>query len=83
LPLPWGTFPPLEDPTDPHRWFLFRPPFFGFLFSQDFVATSNFHVDRLMIPHPPSGLVENECTMDCDDARREDSSCGSSARLDP
>jgi hypothetical protein len=68
FPLPWGSLPPLDDPNDPHRWFLFRPPFFGFLFSDDFVTSDNFRADRVLILHPPSGLVGNIATMDCDDA---------------
>lgn len=68
FPLPWGPFLPDEDPNDPHRWFLFRPPFFGFLFSDDFVTSDNFRADRVLILHPPSGLVGNDATMDCDDA---------------
>ena len=68
FPLPWG-IPPFEpDPNDPNRWFLFRPPFFGFLFSDDMIATSNFRTDWLLHLHPPSGLVGLEATMDCDDA---------------
>jgi hypothetical protein len=68
LPLPWGTLAPVDDPTDPHRWFLFRPPFFGFLF--DFIpqASNNFRVDRQLFLEPPTGLVGNEATMDCGDA---------------
>ena len=79
FPLPWGVgpgpggvlgdLPELEqDPNDPHRWFLFQPPFFGFLFSDDIVTTGDFRADRLLHLHPPSGLVGNECTMDLDDA---------------
>src|SRR5262245_44695521 len=68
FPLPWGPPVPIDDPNDPHRWFVFTPPFFGFLFSQDFVATENFRVDRLLFLDPPSGLVGNEATMDCEDA---------------
>lgn len=68
LPLPWGILPPPDDPTDPHRWFLFRPPFFGFLFGFSPQTSDNFRVDHQLILHPPSGLVGNEATMDCDDA---------------
>jgi hypothetical protein len=68
FPLPWGPPPPVDDPNDPHRWFLFRPPFFGFLFSDDFVTSDHFRADRILYLHPPSGLVGNEATMDCDDA---------------
>jgi hypothetical protein len=68
FPLPWLVDVTPEDPNDPHRWFLFRPPFFGFLFSDDFVTSDNFRADRVLFLHPPSGLVGNEATMDCDDA---------------
>lgn len=68
FPLPWGTLAPVDDPTDPHRWFLFRPPFFGFFFSFAPQATSNFRVDRQLFLNPSVGLVGNEATMDCDDA---------------
>jgi hypothetical protein len=67
-PLPWGTLEPLDDPSDPHRWFLFRPPFFGFLFRFTPQASSNFRVDRQLFLSPPAGLVGNEATMDCGDA---------------
>ena len=68
LPLPWGVLLPPDDPNDPHRWFLFRPPFFGFLFRFAPQATSNFRVDRQHFLDPSAGLVGNEATMDCDDA---------------
>jgi hypothetical protein len=68
FPLPWGQFELDEDPNDPHRWFLFQPPFFGFLFSDDIITTGDFRADRWLYLHPPSGLVGNECTMDLDDA---------------
>jgi hypothetical protein len=68
FPLPWGWAQFEEDPNDPHRWFLFQPPFFGFLFSDDIITTGDFRADRLLYLHPPSGLVGNECTMDLDDA---------------
>ena len=71
LPLPWGVgdLPQLEqNPNDPHRWFLFQPPFFGFLFDEDIITTGDFRAERQLILHPPSGLVGNVCTMDLDDA---------------
>ncbi len=68
FPLPWGTLVPDDDPSDPHRWFLFRPPFFGFLFRFIPQASDNFWVDRLLFLDPSSGLVGNEATMDCGDA---------------
>ena len=51
-----------------HRWILFRPPFFGFLFDEDIIATDRSTVSREMFLHPPSGLVGNKCRMDCEDA---------------
>jgi hypothetical protein len=68
FPIHWGQFEQVEDPNDPHRWFLFRPPFFGFLFDEDIVATDRFTVSREMFLHPPSGLVGNKCRMDCESA---------------
>jgi len=68
FPLPWGTLAPDDDPSDPHRWFLFRPPFFGFLFRFVPQASDNFRADRLLFLDPSSGLVGNEATMDCGDA---------------
>lgn len=68
LPLPWGTLEPDVDPSDPHRWFLYRPPFFGFLFRFVPQASDNFLVDRLLFLEPSTGLVGNEATMDCGDA---------------
>ena len=66
--LPWGLSPDLPDPNDPHRWFLFRPPFFGFLFRFAPQASSNFVVDRLLYLDPSAGLVGQETTMDCGSA---------------
>ncbi|HYE37530.1 hypothetical protein [Methylocaldum sp.] len=72
FPLPWGTLAPADDPSDPHRWFLFRPPFFGFLFDFDHRASDNFRVDRQLFLDPSSGLVGNEITMDCGSADDHD-----------
>jgi hypothetical protein len=68
FPLPWGTRVPDLDPPDPHRWFLFRPPFFGFLFRFLPQTHDNFRLDRRLFLDPSAGLVGNEVTMDCDDA---------------
>jgi len=67
LALPWGVLIDI-DVNDPHRWFLFRPPFFGFNFGFLPVNNSNFVVDREHILHPPSGLVGIVGTMDDGDA---------------
>jgi hypothetical protein len=64
-PLPWGVTPP-DDVTDPHRWFSFRPPFWGFLFDFDY-AGRGFRVDRELVLDPPAGFVGNTITADCDD----------------
>lgn len=70
FPMPWGDrIPDLGfDPNDPHRWFLFQPPFFGFLFHEELFTSGDFRANRVMLLHPPSGLVGNQCTMDLDDA---------------
>jgi hypothetical protein len=68
FPLPWVFDLPDDDPNDPHRWFLFRPPFFGFLFHFSPVATSNFVVDHEHVLVPSVGLVGNKGIMDCVDA---------------
>jgi hypothetical protein len=60
--LPWGTPELPAAPPDPHRWCLFRPPFFGFLFRFHHV-TSDSHVDRLLLLDPAAGLVGNEVTI--------------------
>jgi hypothetical protein len=67
LALPWGVLIDV-DLSDPHRWFLFRPPFFGFNFGFLPVNNSNFTVDREHVLHPPSGLVGIIGTMDNGDA---------------
>jgi hypothetical protein len=65
--LPWGQV--LDpDPNDPHRWFLFRPPFFGFNFGFTPVHNDNFRVDREHILRPADGLVGIVATMDDGDA---------------
>lgn len=66
-PLPWGVKPPPIDPKDPHRWSLFRPPFFGFLFSFAPQATRGFVTDRTLFLQPNAGLVGYEVTMDASD----------------
>lgn len=66
--LPWGVAPPDRDPKDPHRWFLFTPPFFGFDFKFRPQASDNFVVDREHLLDPRAGLVGNVATMDCSDA---------------
>lgn len=65
--LPWGQIP-IDGSDDPHRWFLFRPPFFGFNFGFIPVHNDNFRVDRLHILSPADGLVGIEATMDDGDA---------------
>jgi hypothetical protein len=38
------------------------------LFSDEFIGSRNFRGERTLILHPPSALVGNRCTLDCDDA---------------
>jgi len=69
FPLPWGGLvPPPEDPNDPHRWFLFRPPFFGFDWSSEFSTKGDFRINHEHIVSPPAGLVGNDVMMEDDDA---------------
>jgi hypothetical protein len=65
--LPWGELAPLDD-TGPNRWFLFRPPFWGFNFDFDSNHTSRFKVDREHVLSPAAGLVGNNVTMDVVDS---------------
>jgi hypothetical protein len=71
FPLPWGALPPVDD-TDPHRWFLFTPPFFGFLFRFDPTVSDNFLAERELFLDPSSGLIGNTVTLDCNDAGDSD-----------
>jgi hypothetical protein len=68
VPLDWGMLGDIEpDPNDPHRWFLFQPPFFGFNFKFVPVHNEHFVVDRLHHLDPRAGLVGHEVTMDTPD----------------
>jgi hypothetical protein len=64
LSLPWGEWPFDEDPNDPHRWFLFRPPFFGFDWTSFLGREGDFRINRDHIIDPAAGLVGNDVTMD-------------------
>lgn len=66
--LPWGVLDLEPDPSDPHRWQVFRSPFFGFDFGFLPVRSNNFTVDREHILSPPAGLVGLVTTMDNPDA---------------
>ncbi|MET7806108.1 hypothetical protein [Micromonospora chersina] len=65
--LPWGVFEP-DDSDDPHRWEVFRPPFFGFNFGFVPVRNDNFVVDRVHTLNPSVGDVGISITMTDDDA---------------
>jgi hypothetical protein len=65
--LPWGVVPVPDDPKDPYQWFLFTPPFFGFLFSFEPQATGGFVSDRELILQPSAGVVGQAVTMDITD----------------
>ena len=68
--LAWGNavFDP-GDPNDPHRWFVFTPPYF-FLPSIGFdpISSENFRVGREWLFDAAAGQVGVIATMDCDDA---------------
>ena len=67
--LPWGVLTDFDiDLSDPHRWFVFRPPFFFFNFGFLPVNNSNFVVDREHILQARAGLVGVIGTMDDGDA---------------
>ncbi|MGW5670182.1 hypothetical protein [Micromonospora sp. NPDC003776] len=65
--LPWGVCEP-DDSTDPHRWEVFRPPFFGFNFGFVPVRNDNFVVDRIHTLNPSLADVGILITMDDGDA---------------
>jgi hypothetical protein len=71
-PLPWGVDPKPKDPRDPHRWFLFRTPFFWPLFSFWYSGSDNFRCDRELFLDPTAGLVGNKVWLDCDDGDLDD-----------
>lgn len=62
LPLPWGVVP-VDDPDDPHRWFVFQPPFFGFNYQFACTTTEGYVADRVHVVDPPAGLVGYEATL--------------------
>jgi hypothetical protein len=70
-PLPWGVRTPV-DLKDPHRWFVERPPWFGFLFRFAFHGSDNFRIGRQHFLDPSAGLVGNEVTLDCNSADDSD-----------
>jgi hypothetical protein len=55
--LPWGEIGPVGPVDDPHRWFLFRPPFFGFNFAFFLQRSANFVVDRTSSTRRPGSSV--------------------------
>jgi hypothetical protein len=64
----WDTLGDIEpDTSDPHRWFVFQPPFFGFNFKFVPVHNEHFIVDRLHHLDPSAGLVGHQVTMDTPD----------------
>jgi hypothetical protein len=65
--LPWGSAPPPEDPADPYRWFLFRPPFWGFLFGFWYQGSDAFQVERDLNLEPPTGWAGNIVSLSCHD----------------
>lgn len=65
--LPWGVYDP-DDSQGPHRWEVFRPPFFGFNFGFVPVHNDNFVVDRIHTLNPSVGDVGISITMEDSDA---------------
>ncbi len=61
LALPWGAFTE-DDPNDPHRWFAFFPPFFGFNF-QFASSTLGYVADREHVVDPAAGLIGYRATL--------------------
>jgi hypothetical protein len=68
FPLAWGVEPPVVDPDDPYRWFLFRPPFFGFLFHYWQSCYGGFRPDYELFLNPSTSLIGARVNLDCDDA---------------
>jgi hypothetical protein len=68
LPLPWGVVAPVDDPNDPHRWFLFRPPFWDFPDRFVHVESDGFGVSATHSSHAFAGYVGHDVTMNLDDA---------------
>jgi hypothetical protein len=74
--LPWGDLHILElDPDDPHRWFVFRPPFFGFNFAFSSQTTQGYTADRVHIVDPPAGLIGYRATLESHDEREYEFGC--------
>ena len=67
-PLPWG-FPTRGDPNDPHRWFVFRPPFFGFNFQFATSTTQGYLADREHFVDPAAGLIGYRAWLTSHDER--------------
>ncbi len=66
-PLPWGVAPPVDDPNDPHRWFLFQPPFFSF--PDSFVPVEGgISVSATHSSTPFAGYVGHDVSMRLGDA---------------
>lgn len=68
LPLPWGVAPPVDDPNDPHRWFLFRPPFWSFPDRFAPVGSDGFEVSATQSSEAFAGYVGHDVRMNLDDA---------------
>jgi hypothetical protein len=66
--IPWGDVVIVEDPNDPHRWFCFTPPFFGFNFQFASSCTAGYLADRIHVVDPPAGLIGYEATLKSHDA---------------
>ena len=67
--LPWGDLVFEQNPDDPHRWFCFRPPFFGFNFQFASSCTQGYTADRIHFVDPPAGLIGYRAMLTSHDER--------------
>jgi hypothetical protein len=74
--IPWGEVAPPDDSDDPSRWFLYRPPFWGFNWHFEFQATSNFEVSREHFLSPSLGLVGQDVRLHSNDTNDFDAAHG-------
>jgi hypothetical protein len=60
----------VENPNDPHRWFAFWPPFFGFNFQFASATTQGYSADRTHFVDPSAGLIGYRATLTSHDERQ-------------
>ena len=64
---PPGVLAPPDNSSDPHRYFVYQPPFFGFFFDFWHASSGNFTADRELYLDPQSGGVGAAVWTDCSD----------------